>query len=78
MGGKQFKASVSVPLILEYEDAVKRLGRELGLSHHDIDDILDYICGATERREIHFLWRPILKDPKDDHILELAVESAAK
>jgi len=29
----------------------------------------------SKRREIFFLWRPYLKDPKDDMILELAVES---
>ena len=78
LGGKQFKACVSVPLVLEYEDAGKRLGREFGLTHHDIEDIIDYICNVADRREIHFLWRPILKDPKDDLVLELAVEASAK
>ena len=23
--------------------------------------------------KIHFIWRPQLRDPKDDHVLELAV-----
>jgi hypothetical protein len=77
LGGKQFEISVSVPLILEYEDAAKRLGREFGLTHADIEDILDYVCSVADLREIHFLWRPILKDPQDDHVLELAVESSA-
>jgi predicted nucleic acid-binding protein len=78
LGGKKFQVCVSVPLVLEYEDAGKRLGREFGLTHHDIEDIIDYICSVADRREIHYLWRPILKDPKDDHILELAVEANAK
>ncbi len=78
LGGKQFEISVSVPLILEYEDAAKRLGREFGLTHADIEDILDYVCSVADLREIHFLWRPILKDPQDDQVLELAVESSAK
>jgi predicted nucleic acid-binding protein len=26
----------------------------------------------------YFLWRPYLKDPKDDHVLEVAVASKAK
>ncbi len=76
LGGKRFEISVSVPLILEYEDAAKRLGREFGLTHGDIEDILDYICSVADLREIHYLWRPILKDPQDDHVLELAVASA--
>jgi len=67
--------NLSVPLIVEYEDAAKRTAREFGLTHADIDDILDYICRIAHRRKIHFLWRPFLKDPQDDHVLELAVES---
>ena len=30
---------------------------------------------VSNRKEIFFLWRPVLKDPKDDLVLELAVES---
>jgi putative PIN family toxin of toxin-antitoxin system len=70
-----FEINISVPLIVEYEDAAKRIAREVGLTHGDIDDILDYICSVGRRRKIHFLWRPFLKDPQDDHVLELAVEA---
>ncbi len=75
VGLGDFEANISVPLIVEYEDAAKRIAREVGLTHADIDDILDYICSAGRRRKIHFLWRPFLKDPQDDHVLELAVEA---
>jgi len=27
------------------------------------------------KRQIYFLWRPFLRDPKDDLVLEVAVES---
>jgi putative PIN family toxin of toxin-antitoxin system len=76
VGGRRFEVNVSVPLVLEYEDAAKRMSREIGLSHADIDDVLDYVCRVSRHRKIFFLWRPFLSDPKDDHILELAVESA--
>lgn len=75
LGGSKFDINISVPLIVEYEEVAKRSSREFGLTHADIDDILDYICRVAEKRQIHFLWRPILRDPEDDHILELAVES---
>ena len=45
------------------------------LSEPEIDNILDYICAVANRRKIFFLWRPFLKDPKDDFLLELAVEA---
>ncbi len=67
--------SVSVPLVLEYESATKRISRSVGLTHSDVDDIIDYLCSVAEHRQIHFLWRPFLRDPTDDMVLELAVES---
>src|SRR3990172_3869871 len=70
-----FEINISVPLIVEYEDAAKRIVREIGLASADIDAILDYICSVARKHIIHFLWRPFLKDPQDDHVLELAVEA---
>jgi len=49
LGGKQFEISVSVLLIIEYEDAAKRPTREFGLTHADVEDILDYICSLGDR-----------------------------
>lgn len=78
LGGNAFDISVSVPLVLEYETIAKRQARALGLDARTIDDILDYVCRVARRHEIFFLWRPFLKDPKDDLVLELAVESESK
>jgi putative PIN family toxin of toxin-antitoxin system len=75
VGEELFDIVVSVPLVVEYEAATKRQSRHLGLTHADIDDILDYLCHVGLQREIFFLWRPVLRDPKDDLVLEVAVES---
>lgn len=72
---KRFRVFISVPLILEYEDVAKRSKSQKKLNFTEIGDILDYICLIGEQRKIFYLWRPYLKDPKDDMILELAVES---
>ena len=72
-----FVACISVPLVLECEAATKRQGKTLGLSHSDIDAIIDYICQVAEHHKVYYLWRPILKDAKDDMVLELAVGSKA-
>jgi putative PIN family toxin of toxin-antitoxin system len=71
----RWQMNLSVPLFLEYEDVVKRPDSGLTLSAGEIDDILDFICAEANLREIFYLWRPVLPDPKDDCILELAVES---
>ena len=71
----KFQISISVPLIIEYEYALKRTDLSILLTESEIDDILDYICQIADKREIFYLWRPYLKDPKDDMVLELAVES---
>jgi putative PIN family toxin of toxin-antitoxin system len=70
-----FEINLSVPLVLEYEDVAKRPGLVPTLSLQDIDNILDYLCSVARRHPIFFLWRPFLKDPKDDMVLELAVEA---
>ena len=78
VGTGKFDVTISVPLVMEYEDVAKRLARSFGLLHRDIDDMLDFLCQIGEQRKIYFLWRPFLKDPKDDMVLELAVESGCE
>jgi len=72
----KFEINVSVPLVLEYEDAAKRFIGEIPLTERDIDDILDYICAVANRKQIFYLWRPFLRDAKDDMVLELAVAAS--
>lgn len=64
---------LSTTLLFEYEEVLRRNQKLLKLSDRAIDDVLDGLCSHGECRKIHFLWRPQLSDPKDDHILELAV-----
>ena len=73
IGDERFEINVSVPLVLEYEAAAKRLVGEIPLGEGEIDDILDYICAVARRWKVHYLWRPYLKDAKDEMVLELAV-----
>jgi putative PIN family toxin of toxin-antitoxin system len=75
LGDDRFQINVSVPLVLQYEAAASRAATATGLTAEEISDILDYICRVANRRKVFFLWRPFLKDPKDDHVLELAVEA---
>lgn len=73
---KKFEISVSVPLVLEYEDVAKRLLGQIPMGEQDIDDIIDYLCRVGHHKKIYYLWRPLLKDPKDDRVLELAITAS--
>ena len=72
---ERIQVFISVPVILEYEDVIKREKLNIKYKKSEIEDFLDFICLIGEQRKIHYLWRPFLKDRKDDMLLELAVES---
>ncbi|MGD2123087.1 MAG: putative toxin-antitoxin system toxin component, PIN family [Gemmatimonadota bacterium] len=73
-GNPRFRIFVSVPLAMEYEMALKRTP---GLRSTDAEGMVDFLCEVGEKREIYFLWRPFLRDPKDEMVLEVAVEAQA-
>jgi len=75
IGSPEFEIAPSVALAFEYEDVVKRASADLGLSHEDVDVLIDYLCGIAHLQEIYFVWRPVLRDPSNDHVLEVAVEA---
>jgi predicted nucleic acid-binding protein len=70
--------SISVPLILEYESIFVKHQQMIGLSKSDISDFLDYLCMVGRKTKIFYLWRPMVKDPHDDHVLEVAVASGSR
>jgi predicted nucleic acid-binding protein len=73
VGKTHFEIALSVPLVLEYEDVLLRHAEDVGLAADDIDALLDYFCRVGHLQRIFFLWRPLLPDPKDDLVLEVAV-----
>jgi putative PIN family toxin of toxin-antitoxin system len=71
----KFSLCVSVPLVLEYEATITKEARAIGLSLADLDAVIDSICHISEHYKVYYLWRPFLRDSKDDMVLELAVSS---
>lgn len=74
VGTGKFNLILTVPLVLEYEDALNRDSQIHGLESEDVGAVLDYLCAVGEHHEVFFLWRPFLRDPGDDMVLEAAVE----
>lgn len=75
VGVGRFNINLSVPLLLEYEDVLLRPNANVPLTAEAIGDVLDYHCAVARQHPIFFLWRPFLRDPKDDMVLELAVKA---
>ena len=75
----RFRIMASVPLFLEYEAVLKRpeqlmVGRR---SEAMVDAFLDALSLRTESVHLHFLWRPQLRDPADEMVLETALNGRA-
>ncbi len=78
LGKDAFEINLSVPLVLAYEEVLRRQKRTLGLTQTAISDLLDYLCTVANLHEIHFLWRPTLPDPGDDLVLDLAANAGCR
>jgi putative PIN family toxin of toxin-antitoxin system len=70
-----FDIAVTVPLVFEYEDVLKR--EPLGIGLQAAEDVLDYICAIASKHNVYFMWRPYLRDAKDDMVLGAAVAAEA-
>lgn len=73
LGTGLFDAHISVPLAVEYEEVLSRQRQQLSLTEQEVTDLVDALCALSVPNQIHFLWRPYLRDAKDEHVLELAV-----
>ena len=75
----EFRVLLSVPLLIEYEAVLKRPEQlsATGLEAADIDVVLDMIAASAKAVRLHYLWRPMFRDPSDDMVGELAVAGSA-
>lgn len=72
-------ALATPPLFLEYEDVLKRPEHQLihGLAGEQIDEFLAEFAAIIEPVETHFAWRPQVRDPNDEMVLEAAINGQA-
>jgi predicted nucleic acid-binding protein len=78
IGTEVFDVAVSVPLVLEYESVLLRHVGETELDEDDVVAIVDYICLVAKRQPIFLLWRPLLRDPRDDMVAEVAIAAGCE
>jgi len=69
----------NVALALEYEATCQLAEHRLaaGLALDQVGIFIDAVLAMVEPVETHFLWRPQLRDPADEFVLEAAVNGQA-
>ncbi len=73
----QVTPCISVTLAMEYEAVLSARLEELDLTKEQLSGFLGYFVALAERVRIFYLWRPGLRDPGDDMVLETAVAARA-
>lgn len=71
-----FQPALSVALYTEWQAVLTRPEHlPPGTSSEDALGFLRYLASIAHLQNVHFLWRPFLRDPDDDMVLECAVAS---
>jgi putative PIN family toxin of toxin-antitoxin system len=70
---------LSVPLMLQYEAVLLRPENLAAtrLDARQMRQVLDLFCAIGQPVEVSFLWRPMLRDPDDEMVLEAAMNGQA-
>lgn len=80
VGRGEIEALATITIMTEYEAVLKRSEhlQAANLTEADVDKLLDTLASIITQVTPHFLWRPMLKDPDDEMILEAAVNGQAE
>ena len=76
---QKVKPLVTTSLFLEYEEVLLRAEHRLvtRMSEADVAGFLAALASAAEGVEVYFQWRPQLRDPADEMVLEAAINGQA-
>lgn len=75
----QFTPALSVALYMEWQTVLTRPEhRPAGVSDAQMLGFLRYLASLSRLQDIYYLWRPFLRDPNDDMVLECAVASGSR
>jgi putative PIN family toxin of toxin-antitoxin system len=71
------RIELSVALALEYEAVATRASHLLagGLTESEATNLIDVLAALADPVEIHFRWRPQLRDADDEMVLEAAINA---
>ena len=74
----EFQPALTVALYTEWQAVLTRPEHlPPGTGPEDALAFLRYLASISHLQSVHFLWRPFLRDPDDDMVLECAVNSSS-
>lgn len=74
-----FTFALTVTLYTEWQAVLTRAENiPEGLDSDDMLGFLRYLASKASLHDVHYLWRPMLRDPNDDMVLECAVTAQAE
>lgn len=76
-GSERWRVNVSTALLFEYEEQLRRLIGMEDITAADVQNLLSVIESGSVKRTTSFLLRPLLRDPDDEFILDLAACAGA-
>src|SRR5262249_912278 len=79
VAAKRLTPLASPPLFMEYEAVLKRPEQQVshGLGSAEVDEFLAELAALAEPVDVHFRWRPQVRDPADEMVFEVAVNGGA-
>ena len=79
VAGERLVLLATPPLFLEYEEVLGRPEQRLihGLSPEGVEEFLAELAAVVEPVDVHFQWRPQVRDPSDEMVLEAAINGRA-
>lgn len=70
----QFEIALTIALCTEWQSVLTRPEHlPPGATSEAAFDFLRYLASRAHLQDVHFLWRPFLRGPDDDMVLESAV-----
>lgn len=73
-----FEIAVTVALYTEWQAVLTRAEHlPPGATVNEAVDFVRYLASMAHQQDVYFLWRPLLRDPDDDMVVECAVASGS-